>query len=515
MTRGATEYAALVAAHWPEGDAWPREPGTQLARLWSWTGSELARVDARVGDLLREADPRQASETLDEWERAFGLPDECSAGLTLIEQRRAALLARITERLSPSIPTIEALAASYGVRASVVEHRPHTCESSCEDPVNDEAWAHAWTVWGSGRVIWDLTCEDDCEQPLRLWSDLPHECALRRLAPAHTVPLFGSFTDEWSFLGGLPAGATFTRPAPANRVNSLGATESMGVNVPRLGYQAGLEYNLVPNPWGDGLTAGTPGSFPAGWSGSTTSNGITRTIIGSKVDGDVHGPIIQFTGTAAASGLFEVLPAGFGPAAVAGETWSASMYLALLDGSLPPGTRRLILWGRTGANGQVDPGMPTAVAPVNAPIGGQLFTASHTLSNVTAVAISMDLEFLVTAGDDVNLTLHIGFPALVKAASPITDRVPIATLAARINAVPQYGLLGLMLEAGASEELRLAVPEGLYTAQMVGATPAGAVATYHQPLLASVGGSLRVQWPAAAIADGANHLRSLILRKVL
>lgn len=102
MTRSAAAYGSLISSLLPEGDAWPREPGMPLAKLTDWMAAEFARVDARVADLLREADPRQTAELIEEWEREVGLPDECSAGLSTLEARRAAIVTRLTERLSPT-----------------------------------------------------------------------------------------------------------------------------------------------------------------------------------------------------------------------------------------------------------------------------------------------------------------------------------------------------------------------------------------------------------------------------
>ena len=190
MTRGPADYAASIAGLLPQGDAWPREPGSALAKLGDWMGAELARVDGRVADLLREADPRLTLELLSAWEAEFGLPDPCMPLTATIAQRRAALLARMTERFSPTPASFIALAAMFGDAVALTEHRPHHCEMDCEQPVADPAWAHAWTVRGSTDVITDLTCEDHCELPLRQWQTGLYECAMRRRAPAHTVLIF-------------------------------------------------------------------------------------------------------------------------------------------------------------------------------------------------------------------------------------------------------------------------------------------------------------------------------------
>jgi uncharacterized protein YmfQ (DUF2313 family) len=61
---------------------------------------------------------------------------------------------------------------------------------NCEAPVLDEAWAHAFQIAGASQVVVESTCEDHCETPLSQWRTGAYECAIRRFAPAHTVPIF-------------------------------------------------------------------------------------------------------------------------------------------------------------------------------------------------------------------------------------------------------------------------------------------------------------------------------------
>jgi uncharacterized protein YmfQ (DUF2313 family) len=506
----ASAYLSQLRALLPPGAALLREPGGRVERVLGVAAAELARVDARAAAVREEADPRTAAEMIDDWERLLGLPDECSAGLTLLEQRRAAVVARLIERLAPTPATIEAVSLAFGVRVSVVEFETYNCEMDCEQPVTDEAWAHAFQVWGSGRVVTEATCEDDCEQPLRAWSTLPHECAVRRLAPAHTVPLFRSFTDEWDFLGGLPAGATFTRAAPADRLNHRGVTETMGANVPRFNYQAGQTYNETSNPWGDGSIGGTPAGFQALGVGSTW----TITKLGEGVVDGAPYIDVEFSGTPAADTNIiyattrdVALPITAGT----GDVISAWVGVTLLEAEgFTLSGPELRLSGLNGASITTDFTLISALPGLGRPVQGAVTrTLSDGSTNNVAVLLLVGNGIVGAAPRYVARFL---FPVVNRGASPLTASVPVPVLAARRNGVPQYGLLGLLLEAG--EELRLAVPDGTYTATIEAATPAGVVSTYSAGGLSAANGSLVFEWPAAATGDGANHLRRAILRKV-
>ena len=112
MTMQGADYLAMLRALTPPGRALCAESGTPFGALLGVTAEELARIHARADTLREEADPRVTDEMLADWERAFGLPDECSPATPLIAQRRAALLARITERRSPTPVAFIALAAA-------------------------------------------------------------------------------------------------------------------------------------------------------------------------------------------------------------------------------------------------------------------------------------------------------------------------------------------------------------------------------------------------------------------
>jgi uncharacterized protein YmfQ (DUF2313 family) len=107
-----------------------------------------------------------------------------------VEERRARILARLIERFEPTPAAIIGLATRLGSSVTLTEFRPHDVADDCEAPVLDDAWAHAFQVTGTAQQVVDATCEDTCETPLRQWRTGAYECAIRRFAPAHTVPIF-------------------------------------------------------------------------------------------------------------------------------------------------------------------------------------------------------------------------------------------------------------------------------------------------------------------------------------
>lgn len=106
------------------------------------------------------------------------------------QERRARVLARLIERFEPTPAAIIGLAARLGDTVTLTEFTPHDCEDRCEQPVCDEPWAHAFQVAGGAQLVVEFTCEDGCETPLSQWRTGAYECAIRRFAPAHTVPIF-------------------------------------------------------------------------------------------------------------------------------------------------------------------------------------------------------------------------------------------------------------------------------------------------------------------------------------
>ncbi|MBW6399972.1 DUF2313 domain-containing protein, partial [Roseomonas sp. HJA6] len=296
---GDAEFLAGLQALLPRGLAWPRDPDAGLTGLLAGLAATQARQHARTGDLSeRESDPAQALEMLADWEAAYGLPDACAPTDALVASRRGALLARIAEQRNQTPANFVAVAAAFGIDAAITEYRAHVTENHSEDPVTDEDQAFVWDMLSPETLLVECTTEDDTEVPLELWPVGPHQCAVRRLAPAHTLVRFGTYKSDWDFTGGLPAGATLARTLPGTRTTYRGQRAEDAVDVPRLDYDPALTLNEVVNPWGDGT------GHPDEW--STIAGGLTIAVAGrgTRPDGS---PYVEFTVAGTSNGNQQAL----------------------------------------------------------------------------------------------------------------------------------------------------------------------------------------------------------------
>lgn len=188
------DYLRQLQALLPQGYAWPRDEDAVLTRLLAALAVECARVDLRGDELINEADPRTTSELLTDWERVAGLPDAClTIGQQTIQQRRAALVSKLTSIGGQSRQYFIAVAASLGYPgATVTEFRPMNCNDDCNDVLHSDADRFAWRINlpNSNAGTFLANCNSTCNDALGAWGDKILECRINNLKPAHTTALF-------------------------------------------------------------------------------------------------------------------------------------------------------------------------------------------------------------------------------------------------------------------------------------------------------------------------------------
>src|SRR5580765_8493616 len=113
--RTGDDYGTAFLALLPQGQAWPREPGTTLDLACRGLAKYWGEVDRRASDLLeQESDPRKTVELLPDWERNWGLPDPCYEAPQTVGGRQQALVQRMTIVGAQSREFFIAVAASIG-----------------------------------------------------------------------------------------------------------------------------------------------------------------------------------------------------------------------------------------------------------------------------------------------------------------------------------------------------------------------------------------------------------------
>lgn len=178
----------------PHGAAWSRDQDAVLTRLLTAMAQELALVDGRAASLLDEADPRTAFELLPEWEILAGLPDTCTAADETLQERREALVRKLTSTGGQSRAWFILFAEMLGFAITIDEWRPFiTGSSRCGDPLNGGADCRFyWRVTvPAARVVYFRTGASHCGDLLgKIDRAEALECMIRRLKPAHTEVVF-------------------------------------------------------------------------------------------------------------------------------------------------------------------------------------------------------------------------------------------------------------------------------------------------------------------------------------
>jgi uncharacterized protein YmfQ (DUF2313 family) len=177
----AGAYARQLKALLPPGRLWLLENDSVLSEAMLALGGELQRVSERGIALIEESDPRTATETLADWERMLGLPDECVTAIPATPAaRRLAITQKMIKQGGQTPAYYIALAAACGYTATIDETYGQLVLRSgflCGSRCYEEDWAHVWRMDISDTAPTALT-------------NAELECIISRVAPAHTIVLF-------------------------------------------------------------------------------------------------------------------------------------------------------------------------------------------------------------------------------------------------------------------------------------------------------------------------------------
>lgn len=205
----ADDYASGFNQLLPSGPAWPRDRTSVLqmvvaglAEIWG------SPVDTSAALLLtQESDPRSTVILLSDWERAWGLPDDCVDEGQSIADRQAALVQKYTLLGAQSREFFINVANQLGYQIDTIrEWSPFMAGvSRCGDTRNlDDNVHYRWEIGPPEmRFYWSISVgvlkdtwfrassgQAGVDPMLRIGIASELECLIRRWAPAHTVVTF-------------------------------------------------------------------------------------------------------------------------------------------------------------------------------------------------------------------------------------------------------------------------------------------------------------------------------------
>ena len=170
------DYKQQLIALLPSGPAWPAmQTDNDFTRLLDALAEELARVDGRALNLLEEMFPNTTVELITDWERVAGLPDSCTGVLSLLQQRRNALMGVLTIERSLSKQFFIDIAARLGFSITITE-------------TLDFVWQVNAAL--DGDAIYFRVGSSTIGDPLVQSENGLLECVMTALKPAHTTVTF-------------------------------------------------------------------------------------------------------------------------------------------------------------------------------------------------------------------------------------------------------------------------------------------------------------------------------------
>lgn len=114
-------YADSLAMYLPGGPLFSAKfiAGSNLRNLLRGIAGRYVQADEYVDELLKEYLPDETNLFLDEWEVVLGIPDTCFDGSGTVQERRTAILVKLSALGVQTQADFVALAAKFGVSVNV------------------------------------------------------------------------------------------------------------------------------------------------------------------------------------------------------------------------------------------------------------------------------------------------------------------------------------------------------------------------------------------------------------
>lgn len=206
-------YKQLISNLLPKGRLWKvvQNSDSVFSKFIKASAEEFCRVDDRTKQMLLEVDPRTTFESVDQWEAALGIPDECTPEGQDLAERRTQIVQKLTNVGGISKTFYEFIIAQLGFTATV-ENRLNFIVGRArvgdaltnyfnrvflvgQNTVGEQLKVVGWRYYFNVEL--PATSAQFFEvglstvgQPLVAFSNPLIECTIRKLKPAHSGVIF-------------------------------------------------------------------------------------------------------------------------------------------------------------------------------------------------------------------------------------------------------------------------------------------------------------------------------------
>jgi hypothetical protein len=222
--------------------------------------------------------------------------------------------------------------------------------------------------------------------------------------------------------------------------------------------------NAIRNNSMGGAVVGTPGTLPTNWVETHNTN-IVPTVVGMGVDSGIDYIDIQVSGTAAVGNNNIFFEGGTVIPVAVGQTWSSSVFVKMIAGSMSNFTNPALLLYSSNSGGAPLENNYTYLIPTSS---WQRAINTYTFAIAGAAYVNSALQINPVAAGPVNLTIRIGWPQLEQmpfATPPIRTTnaaVTEAVEAVTLKTPPAFGSAYSMYAAGVPY-----MPSGITNAMML------------------------------------------------
>jgi hypothetical protein len=239
----------------------------------------------------------------------------------------------------------------------------------------------------------------------------------------------------------LETGSTATAYIPTT-------TAAVTVVLPRITNRGVLveeaRTNSLPQSDVTGVVAGTPGTNPTGWQVATNASGLTKSIIGSGTEGGRSYVDIRFSGTPSNTNSGEIIPqATTGVAALNGQVWTGSFFLALVGGTLTNLTPSINIQEISAVGATLATTIGTTLTPTATTVRS---STTRTNNNVLTAHERLVLNVgIVSAGVAVDATFRLSLPQLELGAFATSPIITTGAAGTRVADSPIATGLAMLL----------------------------------------------------------------------